>query len=854
MTSSTLVTPALEEGITLLGEYQGSGFTEPHYLIVRSDQQVLHVSRLLFVVASHLDGQSSHEEIATRVSEEYGRSLDADGVEFLVSAKLRPMGIAAEPPPGAHASLGLPMTTTATPAAEPDEPTPAPDPAGVATRIPAPRTTPAAAPVAAPASTVAQAPTGARLLPRANPLLALHFRGTLIPAPATRLLARLLAPLFHGPVIALGLLALVAAEVWLFHEASLGAAVDSVLVNPPLLLSVIGILLGATVVHELGHAAACRYGGAAPGKIGVAVFIVYPAFFTDVTQSYRLDRAGRVRTDLGGVYFNALSIAGLTGIYAQTRSPAVLLAIVFVHVEALQQLLPIGRLDGYFVVADLVGIPDLFSRIGPILRSAVPGRATHPKVAELRRSARVIVTLWVLVAGPVMVGLLGFMLWNAPSITTQILDSMAREWVHLQSSIDARNAAGITLAALSLVLLPLPLLGLAWLVGGIVRRLVRAAVRPLRRHRPRPQPVGALRKEITMSGSDHAAHPPGAVASPPAPYAPAVTTPALTAPAPDPPVAPLHTAAELTERVLLRAQPHTPRAGWRRGVFAVTGGHVNPGPSRRERREDELLTRVRTRIDGSRRIVVLSRKGGAGKTTTTLMLGQTFATHRGDRVVALDANPDAGSLGMRLPRETQYSATDLLAERAWVERYSQIRAFTSQDPVSRLEVVASDDDPRITLALGSEDYRHLVDTLDRHYNLVLVDTGTGILDDAIQGILEEADQLVVVMPPALDGGRVAAMTLDWLDQHGHQDLVARAVAVVNAVRGSGPLELDRLEEHFRARCASVQRIPWDPVLEAGAHSALADLRPETRAAYLELAGAVAEGFRTGGHARTGERQ
>ena len=70
----------------------------------------------------------------------------------------------------------------------------------------------------------------------------------------------------------------------------------------------------------------------------------------------------------------------------------------------------------------------------------------------------------------------------------------------------------------------------------------------------------------------------------------------------------------------------------------------------------------------------------------------------------------------------------------------------------------SDDDPRITLALGSQDYRHLVDTLDRHYNLVLVDTGTGILDDAIQGILEEADQLVVVMPPALDGGRVAAMS------------------------------------------------------------------------------------------------
>ena len=651
----------------------------------------------------------------------------------------------------------------------------------------------------------------------------------------------------------LGIVGLVVADVWLLRQASLTGAVDSILVDPPMLLSVIGILLGATVVHELGHAAACRYGGATPGKIGVAVYIVYPAFFTDVTQSYRLGRAGRVRTDLGGVYFNALTIAGLTAVYAHTQSPAVLLAIVFVHVEALQQLLPLGRLDGYFVVADLVGVPDLFGRIGPILRSAVPGRQTHPKVAELRRSARVVVTLWVVVTGPIMVGILAFMLWNAPSITAQVVDAMSREWTLLQASIDARDVAGITLAALSLILLPLPLLGLAWLVGGILRRIVAAAVRPLRRHRTRPSTVGTPYRlqpeEIPMSGSDPTTHP-TAMAESVMPYVSVVA-----ASAPGPVSAPVvtRTADELTERFLLRAQPRTPRHGWRRGVFAVTGGHVNPGPSNRERREDALLERVRTRIDGSRRIVVLSRKGGAGKTTTTLMLGHTFATHRGDRVVALDANPDAGSLGMRLPRETQYSATDLLAERTWVERYSQIRAFTSQDPVSRLEVVASDDDPRITLALGSQDYRHLVDTLDRHYNLVLVDTGTGILDDAIQGILEEADQLVVVMPPALDGGRVAAMTLDWLDQHGHHDLVANAVAVVNAVRGSGPLELDRLEEHFASRCASVHRIPWDPVLEAGAHSALADLRPETRAAYLELAGAVAEGFRSSGHTPTREQ-
>src|SRR5436190_8011834 len=197
-----------------------------------------------------------------------------------------------------------------------------------------------------------------------------------------------------------------------------------------------------------------------------------------------------------------------------------------------------------------------------------------------------------------MVAVLASMLWNSPSITRQVIESMSEQWALLQSSISTGDPAGITLAVLSLILLPLPLLGLVFLVGGILRRLVAVAVPALRRRRPRPQPVGATSQEITMSGSDPAAHSSGAVVSPPAPHASATTS--IEAPAgagslgprsvspvpvvPDPLPPPAHTAAELTERFLLRAQPHIPRGGWRRGVFSMTGGHLNPGPSRRERR------------------------------------------------------------------------------------------------------------------------------------------------------------------------------------------------------------------------------------------------------------------------------
>lgn len=330
------------------------------------------------------------------------------------------------------------------------------------------------------------------------------------------------------------------------------------------------------------------------------------------------------------------------------------------------------------------------------------------------------------------------------------------------------------------------------------------------------------------------------VPAPPPPLERASAAPPGPGPAPQP-AAP-HSAAEFTESAMLRQRARPAGRGWRRSLYAATRGAVNLGPGSDERRELELQARVSTPIRGSRRIVVISRKGGAGKTTTALMLGHTFASHRGDRVVALDANPDAGSLAHRMRRETARTVTDLLDQRNRIERYADMRGYTSQAADTRLEVVASDDDPRISQALGEEDYRTAIDLLDRHYNLILVDTGTGILDSAIKGILAEADQIVVVMPPALDGARVAAMTLDWLEEHDHADLVRGAVAVVNAVHGRGDLELERIDEHFVARCSAVVHIPWDITLQAGAHTTLGDLRRETRQAYLELAAAVAASF------------
>jgi putative peptide zinc metalloprotease protein len=301
-------------------------------------------------------------------------------------------------------------------------------------------------------------------------------------------------------------------------------------------------------------------------------------------------------------------------------------------------------------------------------------------------------------------------------------------------------------------------------------------------------------------------------------------------------------AGDFSVEWMLRPQTDVPRGGWRLGVYRLTGGLVHFGPSAAELRHRELIARAKTPILGCRKVAFISRKGGVGKTTTCLLAGHTFASVRGDRVVALDGNPDAGTLGHRIRRETTSTVGSLLQDVDRISRYADIRGYTSQ-AASRLEVVAADDDPRITHALGESEFQRAIELLERHYNLVCLDTGTGVLESATRGILDAADQIVVVIAPSLDAARAASSTLDWLEQNGFGRLAGTAVGVVNGIRSlNGSLDLGRVEEHFGARCRATVRIPWDPHLESGAETNVEELASSTRLAYLELAAAIASGF------------
>lgn len=292
---------------------------------------------------------------------------------------------------------------------------------------------------------------------------------------------------------------------------------------------------------------------------------------------------------------------------------------------------------------------------------------------------------------------------------------------------------------------------------------------------------------------------------------------------------------------LLNRARRPPRSGWRRAVHRASGGVVSPSDSKEQLELDRLIERVRQPIRGDFRLAVLSLKGGVGKTTTSIGLGSTFASLRGDRVIAVDANPDLGTLASRIPQQTNSNVRGLLNDPS-VMRYSDVRAHTSQS-LSRLEVLASERDPAVSEIFSEDDYRRTIGILQNHYNIIVTDCGTGLTHGAMRGVLELANAILLISSPAIDGAQSASATLDWLNSHGYHRLVSQAVVVISSAKpGAAAVDLGTMEQHFLSRARAVQTIPYDGHLAEGSHIDLELLHKNTRKAFVELAATVADSF------------
>jgi putative peptide zinc metalloprotease protein len=391
--------PRLAEDIELIGEYEDSGYKEPPSIARRADGQIIQLPALLYLVAENVDGKKTYQQIAADVTEASGQGVDADGVKFLVEEKLRPLGVIAGPDGQAQAQ-------------------------------------------------------------KADPFLALKFKVALVPERVVRSVTTVFYPFFFPPVVIAAVAGLIVFDIWMFFFHGVAQAARSLVYNPLLVFMLLGLVVVATALHEIGHATATRYGGAKPGVMGAGIYVVWPAFYTDVTDAYRLNRAGRLRTDLGGIYFNALFALGTAGVYLLTGFEPLLLVVLVQHFQILQQLLPFLRLDGYYILSDLTGVPDLFARMKPTLQSILPGRSDE-RAEALKPWVRATVVAWIALLIPVLLFTFGAIIVNAPRIFATAYDSLLLHWDEAGNAYSSGEAARGALSTVQMLTLTLPAVGIA---------------------------------------------------------------------------------------------------------------------------------------------------------------------------------------------------------------------------------------------------------------------------------------------------------------------------------------------------------------------------------------------------------
>jgi putative peptide zinc metalloprotease protein len=391
--------PRLAPGVELLGEFKDSGYSQPPSLVRRGDGQVIQMSRLLYLVARRIDGARGPAAIASLVSTDLGRPLTGEQVSFLLTAKLLPLGVLADP--------GAP---------------------------------------AAP--------------PKASQLLTLRARATLLPEGAANAVGTVLSPLYRWPVVITVVATVAAMDFWLLSAHGLGAGFGQVLRDPADLLIIAGLMTASAVFHECGHATACRYGGGRPGRIGVGLYLVWPSFFTNVTDSYRLGRAGRLRTDLGGLYFNLIFVVAMAALYEATSAEILLVVAALTHVEMLEQLLPFVRFDGYFILGDLIGVPDLFTR-----------------TAGLRPRTRNLAAGWLLCALAFLTLMIGYLLLHLPDINRALWHSTSHQARLAARAAGAGDYAAAAVDATGVVMAALSIVATLYIVATLARQVIAGGLR-----------------------------------------------------------------------------------------------------------------------------------------------------------------------------------------------------------------------------------------------------------------------------------------------------------------------------------------------------------------------------------------
>lgn len=312
-------------------------------------------------------------------------------------------------------------------------------------------------------------------------------------------------------------------------------------------------------------------------------------------------------------------------------------------------------------------------------------------------------------------------------------------------------------------------------------------------------------------------------------------------PSSSPEPAAMLTAERLIDKRKKRRQ--APEGFWPEFFYTITFHLVNIGDSLRVRERKAIDARIHKQFEGGTRFIpVLTRKGGVGKTTITTLLGMAMADVRDDRVIAIDANPDRGTLAERVHKQTRSTVRDVVTQAAGINGFTDFSTLVSRDE-TRLDILASDTDPLLAQAFDEDDYNVVADQTAKYYSIVLTDCGTGIVHSVMRATLQRADEIVIVSGGSVDEARLASETLTWLESNGYADLVRNAVVALNtATHATNLVKVDEIEAHFNSRVRAVVRMPYDPHLAEGSVVTYRDLKPLTVQSARELAALVMDGL------------
>ena len=395
----------------MAGQMQESAFENPPWLLERDGAGYVQVTELLYRIAEQSTGSNTVEQIAANISAS-GKPVNPITVRSLIAQLLIPRGLVEM----ADGSV-----------------------VPVAQGGPSP--------------------------------LALNMRVKMISPETIMPVTTVLRGLFWPPVLVLVLLVAALAQAWLYFVHGIGAGLHDALYTPGLMLIILSVVVISAAFHELGHAAALHYAGGRIKGMGAGIYIVYPAFFTDVSDNYRLPRWQRVRTDLGGFYFNLIFGLAIMGLYLLRGGEFLLLMVLMINLEIIHQLMPFLRLDGYWALADITGVPDFFSQMSAFLRSILPVKAWKGrKLPPLKPWANLVFALYTLITIPLLVLLIVLMIRSVPRVLATAWDSFGQQGQGFVAAQAGGDILGVLGSAGQAFLLLIPSVGLSYSLISLGRR------------------------------------------------------------------------------------------------------------------------------------------------------------------------------------------------------------------------------------------------------------------------------------------------------------------------------------------------------------------------------------------------